>query len=179
MYILFCIPFSFIVSILTNLLFYIIFFQLNSLLYIFYCYLVVSLDYHINSWIIESNIKYYLYKLLYVIGGFLGGSDGKESACHAGDPGSIPGLERPPGKKVATHSSVLAWRIPWREEPKWSAVHGVRVRHNCGTSTHTNTYVVRSLSLFHFTCLLVFHYFSCMLLSPNVTIIFYTVNVPL
>ena len=27
-----------------------------------------------------------------------GGSDGKESACNAGDPGSIPGLERSPGE---------------------------------------------------------------------------------
>ena len=27
-----------------------------------------------------------------------GGSDGKESACNAGDPGSVPGLERFPGK---------------------------------------------------------------------------------
>ena len=30
--------------------------------------------------------------------GFPGGSDGKESACHAGDPGSIPGLGRSPGE---------------------------------------------------------------------------------
>ena len=30
--------------------------------------------------------------------GFPGGSDGKESACRAGDPGSIPGLGRSPGK---------------------------------------------------------------------------------
>ena len=30
--------------------------------------------------------------------GFLGGSDGKESACNEGDPGSIPGLERSPGE---------------------------------------------------------------------------------
>ena len=29
--------------------------------------------------------------------GFPGGSDSKESACHAGDPNSIPGLERSPG----------------------------------------------------------------------------------
>ena len=29
--------------------------------------------------------------------GFPGGSDGKESACHAGDLGSIPGLGRSPG----------------------------------------------------------------------------------
>ena len=30
--------------------------------------------------------------------GFLGGSDSKESACNAGDPGSIPGLGRFPGE---------------------------------------------------------------------------------
>ena len=33
----------------------------------------------------------------------------KESACNAGDLGSIPGLEK--GK--ATHSSILIWRILW------------------------------------------------------------------
>ena len=31
--------------------------------------------------------------------GFLGGSDGKESACNAGDPGLIPGSGRYPGEK--------------------------------------------------------------------------------
>ena len=31
--------------------------------------------------------------------GFPGGSDGKESACSAGDPGSIPGSERSPGEE--------------------------------------------------------------------------------
>ena len=30
--------------------------------------------------------------------GFPGGSDGKESSCHAGDPGLIPGLGRSPGE---------------------------------------------------------------------------------
>ena len=33
------------------------------------------------------------------------------------DAGSIPGLERSPGEGNATHSSILAWRIPWTEEP--------------------------------------------------------------
>ena len=33
-----------------------------------------------------------------VASGFPGGSEGKESACHAGDLGSIPGLERSPGE---------------------------------------------------------------------------------
>ena len=45
--------------------------------------------------------------------GFPGGSDGKESACNAGDPGLIPGPGRSPGEEVATRSSILAWRIPW------------------------------------------------------------------
>ena len=89
---------------------------------------------------------------------FPGRSAGKESACSAGDPSSIPGLGRypeegigyplqyscaflvaqmiknlPPAmqetwvrslgwedpleKGMATHSSILAWRIPWTEEP--------------------------------------------------------------
>ena len=48
---------------------------------------------------------------------YFGDSDGKESACNAGDPGSIPGLEKPLEKEMKTHSSILAWRIPSTEEP--------------------------------------------------------------
>ena len=33
------------------------------------------------------------------------------------DAGSIPGQEDPLEKGMATHSSILAWRIPWTEEP--------------------------------------------------------------
>ena len=46
-----------------------------------------------------------------------GGSDSKESACNAGDEGSILGLEDPLEKGMAMHSSIVAWRIPWTEEP--------------------------------------------------------------
>ena len=87
-----------------------------------------------------------------------GSSAGKESACNAGDPGSIPGLERSPGEKIgyplqdywaflvaqtvknpsatqetredpleegmATHSSILAWRIPMDRGAWWAAVPG-------------------------------------------------------
>ena len=49
--------------------------------------------------------------------GFPGGSDGKDSACNAGDSGSIPGSEDPLEKDMATHSSILAWGIPWTVEP--------------------------------------------------------------
>ena len=88
---------------------------------------------------------------------FPGSSTGKESACNAGDPSSIPGWGRSPGEGrdyplqysgaslvaqtvknppvmretcvrslgwedpleegMATHSSILAWSIPWEEEP--------------------------------------------------------------
>ena len=54
---------------------------------------------------------------LYSVQGFPGSSDGKEFACNAGDLGSIPGSEKPPEKGMSTHSSILAWRIPWTEEP--------------------------------------------------------------
>ena len=41
----------------------------------------------------------------------------KNPPANAGDVGSFPGLGRFPGKGNATHSSVLAWRIPWAGEP--------------------------------------------------------------
>ena len=46
------------------------------------------------------------------------GSDGKESACSAGDLGPSMGLEDPLGEGMAAHSNILAWRIPWTEEPE-------------------------------------------------------------
>ena len=53
--------------------------------------------------------------------GFPGGSDSKEPAYKVGDLGLIPGLGRSPGgsleEGMATYSSILAWRIPWMEEP--------------------------------------------------------------
>ena len=46
--------------------------------------------------------------------GFPGGSAGKESACNAGDLGSIPVLGGSPGEgKGYPYSSILAWKIPW------------------------------------------------------------------
>ena len=39
------------------------------------------------------------------------------SAGDIRDTGSTPGPGRSPGEGMATHSSVLAWRIPWTEDP--------------------------------------------------------------
>ena len=41
----------------------------------------------------------------------------KESSCHAEDSGLISGSGRSPGEANATHSSILAWEIPWTEKP--------------------------------------------------------------
>ena len=42
---------------------------------------------------------------------------GKESACYVGDTGLIFPREDPLEKEMATHSTVIAWEIPWTEEP--------------------------------------------------------------
>jgi len=62
---------------------------------------------------------------------FPGGSGGKESACNAGDPSSVLGREDILKKGMATHSRILAWRIPWTEEPFGLQSLGLqRARHN-------------------------------------------------
>ena len=60
----------------------------------------------------KEGTKLNIIKAIY---GFPGCSDGKESACNAGDLGSIPGLGRSLEKGKATHSNILAWRISWTE----------------------------------------------------------------
>ena len=63
--------------------------------------------------------------------GFPGSLDGKVSAYNAGDPGSIPGLKDSLEKEMATHSSILAWRIPWKEEPgRLQSMGSQRVGHD-------------------------------------------------
>ena len=70
--------------------------------------------------------------------GLLCGSYGKESACNAGDQLRSLGQEDPLEKGTATHSSILAWRIPWTEEPSGlQSMGSQRVRHNCTTNTTT------------------------------------------
>ena len=59
------------------------------------------------------------------------GSEVKASACNAGvtgDTGLIPGLGDPLEKEMATHSNILAWEIPWPEEPGWLQSMGSQSR---------------------------------------------------
>ena len=99
--------------------------------------------------------------------GFPGVSDCKESACNSGNPCSIPGLGRSPGKGMTTHSSILAidrgvwwatvpgvaktyftkhnthsstlaWKISWLKEPgRLQSMGSQRVGHNWATSLHS------------------------------------------
>ena len=60
-----------------------------------------------------------------------GGSDGKASAYNVGDLGSIPGSGRSPGEGNGNHSSTLAWKIPWTEEPgRLQSMGSQKVRHD-------------------------------------------------
>ena len=49
--------------------------------------------------------------------GQTGGSDSKESVCNAGDPGFDPWVGKIPWRKNGFPPSILAWRVPWTEEP--------------------------------------------------------------
>ena len=70
----------------------------------------------------------------------------KNPPANAGDVrdvGSIPGSGRSPGGSMATHSSILAWRIPWTEEPDGLQSMGLqRVRHDLVTKTHTHIIII-------------------------------------
>ena len=81
----------------------------------------------------------------YLALGIPGGSDGKESTWNAGNPNSIPELGRYLEKGVATHSSILAWRIPRTEEPGGLQSTGSqRVRHNWVTNTLSFTHSIKN-----------------------------------
>ena len=88
----------------------------------------------------ESNID--IYTLPCVKPGFSGGSTSKESACNAGDLGSIPESGRSPGEGNGYHSSIVAWKIPWMEEPCGLQFMGSqRAGHDWATNTSYLFYV--------------------------------------
>ena len=70
--------------------------------------------------------------------GFPGGADGEEAACNAGDQVQSLGWEDPLERGMATHSSILAWRIPQTKKPGGLLVLELRrVRLTCVTK-HTH-----------------------------------------
>ena len=61
---------------------------------------------------------------------FVGGSDGKESACNAGDPGSIPGLGRSPEEGNGNPLQYSCLENSMDKGAWWATVHGVAKRHD-------------------------------------------------
>ena len=73
----------------------------------------------LRDWILISYVFCIIRQVLTTHLGFPCGSAAKESTCNA-DLGLIPGLGRSPGEGKATHSSILARRIPWTVHSAWS-----------------------------------------------------------
>ena len=73
-----------------------------------------------HSSIVTSNSKFVMQAL-----GFPGGSDGKESARNAGDPGSIPGSGKSPGEGNGNPLQYSCLGNPMDRGTWWATVHGV------------------------------------------------------
>ena len=73
--------------------------------------------YHIGAFKTDLGISAQMPRYMQIIRGFPGGSDGKESPAIQETWVQSLGQEDPLEKGMATHSSILAWKIPWTEEP--------------------------------------------------------------
>ena len=71
--------------------------------------------------------------------GFPGGIGGKEPAGDTGDVCSFLGREDPLEKRTATYSSILAWRIPWTEEPGGYSLWGCKDSDTTEHTAHTQS----------------------------------------
>ena len=77
--------------------------------------------------------------------GFPGGSDSRESACDVGDLVQSLSQEDPLEEGMATHSSILAWRIPWTEEPGGLQSTGAHTTERLSAEQHgVNTLTLNS-----------------------------------
>ena len=72
--------------------------------------------------------------------GYPGGSDGKESACNAGHPGSIPALGRSPGEGNGNPLQYLHGAVEWMRKSDLKGVHSMAQNHyapNHRTAKHS------------------------------------------
>ena len=103
-----------------------------------------------NSTCMTCDCVFSVIQLVYILThsvGFPGGSDSKEFTCNMGDLGSEgPWVGKIPLEKgMATYSNILAWRIPWTEEPGGLLFTGSqRVGHDWATK-HSTLLVNRSV----------------------------------
>ena len=86
---------------------------------------------HCSKWLIGINSFTPYYSPMWASQVVLVVKNPPANAGEVRDAGSIPGQEDPLEKGMATHSSILAWRIPWTEEPgRLQSIESQRARHN-------------------------------------------------
>ena len=87
-----------------------------------------------TSWAIVQEVaksRTQLSDFTYSLKGFLRGSNGKESACDAGDPGSVPGLGRSPGGGNGNPLQYSCLDNPMDRGDGRAIIHGLqRARHD-------------------------------------------------
>ena len=97
------------------------------------------------SWIFTKINSFLYWAELVLIFNFSGGSMVKNLPAMWETQVRSLGWEDPLKRRMATHSSILTWRIPWTEEPgaQQATIHGFwRVKHNWVTNTDTHTVIV-------------------------------------
>ena len=107
-----------------------------------------------HDWVTELNWIFHW--------GFPGGSDGKDAAMWETRVQSL-GWEDHLEKRTATHSSILAWRIPWTEEPGELQSMGLqRAGHDWATNSFTTfQYSIAYIYHIFFICLSVDEHLGC------------------
>ena len=69
------------------------------------------------------------------------------------------GQEDPLEKEMATHSSILAWEIPWTEESdELQSMESQRVVHNWAHTQHTHTHLLSFSGQSHEVAIMTFYY---------------------
>ena len=80
----------------------------------------------------------------YRLPGLPGDLYGKESACNAGDQGSIPGSGRYPGERNGNPLQYSCLENPMDRETWWATVHGVTKSRTQLSDSHTHTHTHNS-----------------------------------
>ena len=97
-----------------------------------------------DQWLVKWNFKNWI--------NFPGGSDGKASACNAGDLGSIPRFGRSPGVVNGNPPQYSCLENPMDREARQAIVHGVaRIRHDLNKHTHPKKFQFSLLHYFYKT----------------------------
>ena len=106
-----------------------------------------SLGTRTHLFAIQSDMKLFQYSLCFNIWQWC---SGKESACECRRPGGtglIPGSGIYLGVGNGNHSSILAWKIPWKEEPGGPQCGVAESQTRLSTHTCTHTFLIRCLWL--------------------------------